>query len=122
MAPGPFQRHDAATLRRCHSMTVPSSARPVGDNSDLELPRPDDWHVHLRDAPGMADVLAPTARVFARALVMPNLRPPVTTTALAAAYRARILAALPQGSAFEPLMTLYLTDETSPDEIRRAKA
>jgi dihydroorotase len=88
----------------------------------LTLTRPDDWHLHLRDGAAMADVLPYTARQFARAIVMPNLKPPVTTTALAAAYRERILAALPAGLVFEPLMTLYLTDNTSADEIRRAKA
>jgi dihydroorotase len=87
----------------------------------LTLTRPDDWHLHLRDGPPMAAVLPFTARQFGRAIVMPNLRPPVTTTALALAYRARIHAALPAGSTFEPLMTLYLTDNTPPDEIRRAR-
>ena len=86
----------------------------------LTLVRPDDWHLHLRDGAALADVLPHTARQFARAIVMPNLKPPVATTALAQAYRERIRAALPAGAAFEPLMTLYLTDETSADEIRRA--
>jgi len=90
--------------------------------SSLTLRRPDDWHLHLRDGAALAAVLPDTARQFARAIVMPNLKPPVTTTALAAEYRARILAALPAGMSFEPLMTLYLTDNTPPDEIRRAKA
>jgi dihydroorotase len=88
----------------------------------LTLTRPDDWHLHLRDGAALRDVLPDTARRFGRAIVMPNLRPPVTTTALAAAYRERILAALPAGAAFEPLMTLYLTDNTSADEIASAKA
>ncbi|MFN7887587.1 MAG: amidohydrolase family protein, partial [Betaproteobacteria bacterium] len=88
----------------------------------LTLTRPDDWHLHLRDGAAMADVLPHTARQFARAIVMPNLKPPVATTAQAMAYRERILAALPAGLAFEPLMTLYLTDNTSADEIRAAKA
>jgi dihydroorotase len=88
----------------------------------LTITIPDDWHLHLRDGPHMKAVLADTARRFARAIVMPNLRPPVTTTAAALAYRDRILAALPAGSAFEPLMTLYLTDNTSPEEIGRARA
>jgi len=83
---------------------------------------PDDWHLHLRDGTAMAAVVPHTARQFARAIVMPNLKPPVTTTAEAQAYRARILSALPAGLAFEPLMTLYLTDNTPADEIRRAKA
>jgi dihydroorotase len=87
----------------------------------LTIVRPDDWHLHLRDGATMASVLPHTARQFGRAIVMPNLKPPVTSTAQALAYRDRILAALPEGLAFEPLMTLYLTDNTAPDEIRRAK-
>ena len=86
----------------------------------LTLTRPDDWHLHLRDGAALAAVLPDTARQFARAIVMPNLKPPVTTAAQAAAYRARILAALPAGMAFEPLMTLYLTDRLPPEEIARA--
>jgi dihydroorotase len=88
----------------------------------LTLTRPDDWHLHLRDGAAMAAVLPHTARQFARAIVMPNLKPPVTTTAQAVAYRERILKVLPAGFSFEPLMTLYLTDNTPADEIRRAKA
>ncbi len=88
----------------------------------LTLTRPDDWHVHFRDGESMRSVVGATARQFGRAIVMPNLKSPVVTTALAQAYRDRILAALPAGSAFEPLLTLYLTDNTSPDEIARAKA
>jgi dihydroorotase len=87
----------------------------------IEITRPDDWHLHLRDGAAMADVVGFSARQFARAIVMPNLKPPVVTTEQALAYRARILAALPEGSRFEPLMTLYLTDRTTPDEIERAK-
>ncbi|GIK87523.1 MAG: dihydroorotase [Burkholderiales bacterium] len=87
----------------------------------LTLTRPDDWHLHLRDGAALAAVVGATARVFARAIVMPNLRPPVTTVAAAAEYRARILAALPPGAAFEPLMTLYLTDRTSVQEIASAR-
>jgi dihydroorotase len=83
--------------------------------------RPDDWHLHLRDAGHMRAVLPDTARRFARAIVMPNLKPPVTTTDLVRGYRDRILSALPGGMKFEPLMTLYLTDNTTGDEIRRAK-
>ncbi len=86
----------------------------------LTLTRPDDWHLHLRDGEALRAVLPHSARQFARAIVMPNLRPPVTTVATAAAYRQRILAALPAGMKFEPLMTLYLTDNTLGDEIRRA--
>ncbi|SOZ15164.1 dihydro-orotase [Cupriavidus taiwanensis] len=88
----------------------------------LTLTRPDDWHLHLRDGAALAAVLPDTARQFARAIIMPNLKPPVTTVAQAQAYRARILAALPAGMQFEPLMTLYLTDNTSPEEIAAAKA
>ncbi len=87
----------------------------------LTLRRPDDWHLHLRDGAAMASVLADSARRFARAIVMPNLRPPVRTTYEALDYRERILAALPEGAAFEPLMTLYLTDDTPPEEIARAR-
>ncbi len=87
----------------------------------LTITRPDDWHLHLRDDLLMASVLPDTARRFARAIIMPNLKPPVTTTDAAQAYRARILAALPPAMAFEPLMTLYLTDNTPAAEIRAAK-
>ena len=87
----------------------------------LTIRQPDDWHLHLRDGAHMHAVLHDTARCFARAIVMPNLKPPVTTTELALAYRQRILAALPSGSRFEPLLTLYLTDNTRPAEIERAK-
>ncbi|WP_028312350.1 dihydroorotase [Derxia gummosa] len=99
-----------------------TTATPAATPSSITLRRPDDWHLHLRDGAALAAVLPHTARQFARAIVMPNLKPPVTTTALAADYRERILAALPAGMSFEPLMTLYLTDNTTPDEIRRAKA
>ena len=88
----------------------------------LTITRPDDWHLHLRDGVALAAVVPHTARQFGRAIVMPNLKPPVTTTAQALAYRERIVAALPPGARFEPLMTLYLTDALAPDEIRRAKA
>lgn len=88
----------------------------------LTITRPDDWHLHLRDGTALAAVLPDTARQFARAIIMPNLKPPVTTVAQAAAYRDRILAALPAGMAFEPLMTLYLTDKTTAEEIVAAKA
>ncbi len=87
----------------------------------LTMVRPDDWHLHLRDGAAMAAVLPHTARRFARAIVMPNLKPPVRTVEEARAYRARICAALPPGAEFEPLMTLYLTDNTDPREIERAK-
>ena len=88
----------------------------------LVLRRPDDWHLHLRDGAHMAAVLPFTAARFARALVMPNLKPPMTTAAALSEYRARILAALPPGGTFDPLMTLYLTDHTPPEEIRRARS
>lgn len=86
----------------------------------LTLIRPDDWHLHLRDGPTLATTVAHSAKQFARAIVMPNLKTPITTTELAMAYRDRILAAIPDGIAFSPLMTLYLTDDTSVDEIKRA--
>ncbi|MCR4299851.1 MAG: dihydroorotase [Gallionella sp.] len=87
----------------------------------LTLTRPDDWHLHLRDGALMRSVLPDTARQFARAIVMPNLRPPVTTIEQAQAYRMRILTALPAGTEFEPLMTLYLTGNTTAQEIRHAR-
>ena len=90
--------------------------------SALVIRRPDDWHLHLRDGAALAAVLPFTAARFARAIVMPNLNPPVTTTAAALAYRERIRAALPAGARFEPLMTLYLTDHTAVEEIARAKS
>jgi dihydroorotase len=88
----------------------------------LTLTRPDDWHLHLRDGRELASVVAMSARQFARAIVMPNLKPPVASVALASAYRDRIRAALPPGTAFEPLMTLYLTEDLDPAEIDRAAA
>ena len=87
----------------------------------ITLRRPDDWHLHLRDGAALAAVVRDSARCFARAIVMPNLKPPVRTTQQALHYRDRILGALPDGAAFEPLMTLYLTDDTPPEEISRAK-
>ncbi|RRQ22608.1 dihydroorotase [Thiohalobacter thiocyanaticus] len=88
----------------------------------LTLTRPDDWHLHLRDGPVLADVVPHSARQCARAIIMPNLKPPVTRTEQALAYRERILAAVPAGVEFTPLMTLYLTDTLSPEEIRTAAA
>ena len=95
---------------------MPPHSEPA---SHIVIRRPDDWHVHLRDGAMLQAVLPWTARQVARAIVMPNLVPPVTTAAAAAAYRTRILAALPPGMAFQPLMTCYLTDTTDPDEIAR---
>jgi dihydroorotase len=88
----------------------------------LTITRPDDWHLHVRDGAAMASVVPHSAAQFARALIMPNLKPPVTTAALANAYRERILAAVPKGVQFEPLMSLYLTDHLAPEEIGRGKA
>ena len=90
-------------------------------SDSLRIRQPDDWHLHLRDGAALVSVLPHTAAQFARAIVMPNLQPPVTTTAMARAYRERILAARPAGSSFQPLMTLYLTDHTQPAEIRTAR-
>ena len=88
----------------------------------LTITRPDDWHLHVRDGDAMRCVVPHTARQMGRAIIMPNLKPPVTTAEMAADYRARILSAVPAGSKFQPLMTLYLTDNLGPDEIVRAKA
>jgi dihydroorotase len=90
--------------------------------SSLTLTRPDDWHLHVRDGAALNTVVPHTAAQFGRAVIMPNLKPPVTTAELALAYKARILAAVPQGVQFEPLMTLYLTDNLPPEEIVKAKA
>jgi dihydroorotase len=90
--------------------------------TSITIRRPDDWHLHLRDDAALAAVLPFTAAQFARAIVMPNLKPPVVTTEQALAYRRRILQVLPKGAKFEPLMTLYLTDRTEPGEVDRAKA
>lgn len=99
----------------------PPHSAPVPDPRRITLARPDDWHLHLRDGDLLRAVLPDTARQFARAIAMPNLREPVATTAQALAYRQRILDARPDGSEFEPLMTLYLTPSTTPDEIVRAR-
>ncbi|HMN19815.1 MAG TPA: dihydroorotase [Ottowia sp.] len=96
-------------------------AHPAPSSDTLVITRPDDWHLHVRDGAALAAVVPHTAAQFGRAIIMPNLVPPVTTTAQALDYKARILQALPAGSAFEPLMTLYLTDNTPPDEIARAR-
>ena len=104
----PIGPHHRATHR---SNFEPASAVTIG--------RPDDFHLHLRDGAGLASVVLFTARQFARALVMPNLKPPVTSVAMAAGYRERILQALPADATFEPLMTLYLTDRTAVDEVGR---
>ena len=96
---------------------IGASARP----DRITIIRPDDWHVHLRDGVVMRGVLQDTARQFGRAIIMPNLTPPVTTTVQALAYRQQILHALPAGSTFEPLMVLYLTDDTTAEEIHRAR-
>lgn len=88
----------------------------------LTITRPDDWHLHVRDDAALASTIPPTAARFARAIIMPNLKPPVTTTALALGYRKRIMANVPKGLEFEPLMTLYLTDNTPPSEIDTATA
>jgi dihydroorotase len=88
----------------------------------ITIRRPDDWHLHLRDGPVLQSVLAHSAQQFARAIVMPNLKPPITTTALARAYRERIVAALAPGLSFTPLMTAYLCDNTPADELRRGFA
>ena len=101
-------------------MNTPAAAIATSPNA-LTLTRPDDWHLHLRDGDALRTVVPHTAAQFARAIVMPNLRPPVTTAAQALAYKARIAAAVPEGMAFEPLMTLYLTDNLPADEIARAK-
>ena len=90
--------------------------------TSLTIIKPDDWHLHVRDHDALQSLVPDTARCFARAIIMPNLKPPVTTTEQALAYRQRILAAVPAGAKFEPLMTLYLTDNTAASEISKATA
>src|SRR5580693_7890116 len=107
------------TLDHLFDAAAKPKAAPAGS---LTIRRPDDWHIHLRDGAMLRAVLPFTAAQFARGIIMPNLVPPVTTVAAAAAYRERILAARPAGSAFQPLMTCYLTDTTTPDEIEKGFA
>lgn len=90
--------------------------------NDIEIGTPDDFHLHLRDDEMLKGLVPHTVKQFGRAIIMPNLKPPVTTTELALEYRERILKAIPEGGTFTPLMTLYMTDKTSADEIRKAKA
>ena len=90
--------------------------------NNLTITRPDDWHLHVRDGAALHTVVPHTAAQFGRAIIMPNLKPPVTTAALALEYKSRIVAAVPKGVDFEPLMTLYLTDNLPPEEIVKAKA
>ena len=103
------------------AMTTDPTTDATTHASCLTITRPDDWHLHVRDGDALHTVVPHTAAQFCRAIVMPNLRPPVTTAAQALAYKDRILAAVPEGVQFEPLMTLYLTDKLPPDEIARAK-
>src|ERR1700692_1934847 len=132
--PGPRRHGDHRLRRAIHARAAAVAeaartrevlARHTSDGAmtdQLQLRRPDDWHLHLRDGATLRAVLPFTAARFARAIVMPNLQPPVTTTAMALAYRERILAALPAGASFQPLMTLYLTDRTDAAEIQRGHA
>src|SRR6185295_13982708 len=111
--------------RRAQERAVSQGARPSqvksGTMDHLSLRRPDDWHLHLRDGAVLAATVPDAARRFARAIVMPNLKPAVRTTAQALDYRERILGEVPDGASFDPLMTLYLTDDTPPEEIARAR-
>ncbi len=103
------------------TLQTTASAQPRAQIQDITLTRPDDWHLHVRDGEAMHAVVPHTAAQFGRAIIMPNLRPPCSTAAQALAYKARILAAVPAGMQFEPLMTLYLTDNLAPQEIQRAR-
>uniref|UniRef100_A0A0E0JIM7 Dihydroorotase, mitochondrial n=1 Tax=Oryza punctata TaxID=4537 RepID=A0A0E0JIM7_ORYPU len=127
--PGPFLRPSPPYSARVHlpssrnktSISIAMAASSSPPPQELTITRPDDWHLHLREGDVLAAVLPHSAMHFGRAIVMPNLKPPVTTTARALEYREEILRALPPGSSFVPLMTLYLTDNTSPEEIKLAK-
>lgn len=116
------QAHMLRVAARRMSSAAAATAAAAAAPATMRLPRIDDFHLHLRDGESMAALVKEMPRTVARAIVMPNLKPPVTTTADALAYRDRILAALPAGSDFTPLMTLYLTDRTTPEEITRAAA
>ena len=105
-----------------HGAHERKGVNPAAMSKTLKIRRPDDWHLHLRDDAVLKAVLPESARQFARAIIMPNLIPPVITSTDAAAYRERILAALPDGTGFQPLMTLYLTENTNPDDITEAHA
>ena len=109
-------------LRDTITVSDRNPGSPVMTPTRIEITRPDDWHLHLRDGEALASVIGHTVRRFARAIVMPNLKPPVTTLAQAEDYRRRILASLPAGARFQPLMTLYLTENTPVEEIARARA
>ena len=115
-----FHEGAGATIEGMTSATA-SQVPAAPPNTTLRITRPDDWHLHVRDGEALHTVVPHSAAQFGRAIIMPNLRPPVTTAAQAVAYRQRILAAVPAGVQFEPLMTLYLTDQLAPDEIKRAK-
>src|SRR5579872_597713 len=117
---GPHRRHDRRSAardlrlgRRAHPLNPPAMAERLTNR------RPDDWHLHVRDGAMLKATLPFSANHFGRGIIMPNLVPPVRTVADAAAYRARLLAALPEGSRFTPLMTCYMTDDTDPDEVER---
>src|SRR6218665_1942718 len=120
----PPAKLDSPCLQEAFPVAFPPRfTRPESFMSDrITLLRPDDWHIHLRDGAVLQHTVQDVARTFARAIIMPNLVPPVRNAFEADAYRQRILAARPAGSRFEPLMVLYLTDRTTPDEIREAKA
>ena len=118
-----LQRSNVPQVHGLRNLWICARAQGIGLGMNmLTLPRPDDWHLHLRDGAMMQGIIAESARDFARAIIMPNLVPPVVTRAQAEAYRDRILAALPEGSAFAPLMTLYLTETTDPDDVAAAAA
>ena len=121
--PIPLLRPGTTHLVQPHRRHDPSAPRPGAGELGRDQPdSADDWHAHFRDGAVLADVVPASAARFARAVAMPNLSPPVTATGAALAYRDRILAAAPPGAAFEPLMTLYLTDDTGAGEVRRAAA
>lgn len=115
---GPSHSKDAARCRLISNHPRSRARFARMKSAEISIPRPDDWHVHVRDGEILRAVIGDTASIFARAIIMPNLKPAVTTAALASAYRDRILAALPRGARFEPLMTCYLTDTTDHKDIR----
>jgi dihydroorotase len=112
-------RHLFTSITTRAASTVNASASSSSDT--LVITRPDDWHLHVRDGPGLQSVVPHTAQIFGRAIIMPNLVPPVTSAAQALEYKNRVTAATPPNSSFEPLMTIYLTDNTTPEDVIAAK-
>jgi len=121
MIAGQARNHASRRLFSTRAATAAAAVNASSSSDTLVITRPDDWHLHVRDGPGLQSVVPHTAQVFGRAIIMPNLVPPVTSAAHALEYKNRVTAATPADSSFQPLMTLYLTDNTTPDDVIAAK-